>query len=34
MWALKIFIVEFILVMVLALILYGIWRLANPGKTW
>ena len=34
MWALKIFIIEFVLVIVLSLIMYGIWRMANPGKKW
>lgn len=34
MWAFKIFIVEFLLTIVLSGIIYGIWRMANPGKTW
>ena len=34
MWAVKIFFQEFISVIILAAIWYGIWRLANPGKKW
>ncbi len=34
MWALKIFIAEFLVTIVMSGIIYGIWRVTNPGQKW
>lgn len=33
-WVLDIFLKEFVLAIVFAVICYLIWRLANPGRAW
>jgi len=34
MWAFKIFVLEFLLTIIMAAIIYGVWRATNPGQKW
>jgi hypothetical protein len=34
MWVLQLFVQELVLTLIIAFALYGVWRVANPGKKW
>ncbi len=34
MWAVNIFANEFAMAMIFCLIIYGVWRVFNPGQKW
>lgn len=34
MWVLQLFVQELVLTVIIAFVLYGLWRVGNPGKKW
>jgi hypothetical protein len=34
MWVITLFVQELVLTMIISFVIYGVWRLANPGRKW